>query len=86
MVNLLFPAVVTYYKRKCVHEVLVNGLVKLAQETVWLLVMTIAFEWDVKSQTKQANNRVKCAKYETLQFAHVLILYIYVQCLIANYN
>ena len=37
------------------HEVLVNRLVKLVQEKVWLdcLDMTIAVDWDVKPQTKQ---------------------------------
>ena len=33
--------VVVSYKRKFVHEVLVNGLVKLVQEKVWLGDMTI---------------------------------------------
>ena len=40
---------------KYVHKVLVNCLVQLAQEKVWLgdLDMTIAVDWDVKHQTKQ---------------------------------
>ena len=33
--------VVVSWKRKCVHEVLVNGLVKLAQEKVWLGELTV---------------------------------------------
>ena len=32
---------VVSYKQKCVHEVLVNGLVKLAQEKVLLGALTI---------------------------------------------
>ena len=47
--------VVVSYKRKYVHKVLVNCLVKFAQEKVWLgdsLDMTIAVDWDVKNQTK----------------------------------
>ena len=44
------------YKRKYVHKVLVNRLVKLVQEKVWLgemtvPPMTIAVDWDVKKQT-----------------------------------
>ena len=42
------------HKRKCVHEVLVNPLVKLAQEKVWLRDrpdMIKAVDWDVKHQT-----------------------------------
>ena len=34
--------VVVSYKRKYVHEVLVNPLVKLAQEKVWLGELTVA--------------------------------------------
>ena len=59
-------------KRKYVHEVLVNGLVKLAQKKSvvrWTDVpdMTIAVDWDVKNQTKQ-NQTVflsfsKCVKF-----------------------
>ena len=49
---------VVSYKRKYVHEVLVNCLVKLAQEknvVRWIdcPAMTIAVDWDVKNQTKQ---------------------------------
>ena len=49
--------VVVSYKRKYVHKVLVNRLVKLAQEksvvrwTDWP-DMTIAVDWDAKHQTK----------------------------------
>ena len=48
------------YKRKYVHEVLVNRLFKLAQEKSvvrWTdrLDMTIAVEWDMKQQIKQTN-------------------------------
>ena len=50
--------VVVRLKRKYVHEVLVNGLVKLAQEKSLVRWtdrpdMTIAVDWDVKNQTKQ---------------------------------
>ena len=50
--------VVVSYKRKYVHEVLVNTLVKLAQEksvASWTDSpgMTIAVDWDIKNQTKQ---------------------------------
>ena len=50
--------VVVSYKRKYVNEVLVNCLVKLAQEKSvvrWTncLDMTIAVDWDVKNQTKK---------------------------------
>ena len=49
--------VVVSYKRKHVHEVLVNCLVKLDQEKSvvrWTdrSNMTIAADWDVKQQTK----------------------------------
>ena len=49
--------VVVNYKRKCVHDVLVNCLVKLAQEKSVVRLtdppdMTIAVDWDVKNQTK----------------------------------
>ena len=40
--------VIVSYKRKYVHEVLVNRFVKLAQRPD----MTIAVDWDVKKQTK----------------------------------
>ena len=43
--------VVVSYKRKYVHGVLVNGLVSLAQEKVWLDELTKAVDWDVKQQT-----------------------------------
>ena len=38
------------YKGKCVHEVLFNRLVKLAQEKVWLGERTIAVDWDVTNK------------------------------------
>ena len=47
--------VVVSSKRKYVHEVLVNCLVKLAQEKVWLgelTVLTIAVDLEVRNQTK----------------------------------
>ena len=49
--------VVVSYKRKYVHEVLVNCLVKLALEKSVVMWtdrpnMTIAVDWDVKNQTK----------------------------------
>ena len=43
------------------HKVMVNRLVKLAQEKVWLgdvtdqSDMTITVDWDLKNQTKQAD-------------------------------
>ena len=40
------PRRVVSYKRKYVHEVLVNRLVKLAQEIVWCPDMTIAVDRD----------------------------------------
>ena len=51
--------VVVSYKQKYVHKVLVNRLVKLAQEKSVVRLtdrpdMTIAVDWDVKHQTKQA--------------------------------
>ena len=50
--------VVVSYKQKYVHEVLVNSLVKLAQEKSVVRWtdrpdITIAVDWDVKNQTKQ---------------------------------
>ena len=61
---ILFPSidsrrvVVSYILRKYVHEVLVNCLVKLAQEKSvvrWTdrADMTIAVDWDVKNQTNE---------------------------------
>ena len=49
---------VVSYKRKYVHEVLVNRLFKLAHEKVWLdehvrPTMTIAVDWEVEQQKKQ---------------------------------
>ena len=51
--------VVVSYKRKYVHKVLVNRLVKLAQEKSVVRCtdqpdMTIAVDWDVKNQTNQS--------------------------------
>ena len=65
--------VVVSYKRKYVHEVLINGLVKLAKEKSVVMWtdrpdMFIAVGWDVKSQTKQENIRQtdpRCRKEET---------------------
>ena len=55
-----FRRVVVSYKRKYVYEVLVNSLVKVAQEKVWLGAycpnMTIAVDWDLKNQTKPKKN------------------------------
>ena len=50
------------YKRKYVHEVLVNRLVKLVQDksTVWGIGrpnMNKAVDWDFKHQIKQNNQR-----------------------------
>ena len=45
--------VVVSYKRKYVHKVLVNRLVKLAKEKEWCPDMTTAVDWDVKHQTKE---------------------------------
>ena len=42
------------------HQVLVNHLVKLAEEKVWLgdcPDMTIAVDWDIKHQTKQTKQK-----------------------------
>ena len=51
---ILFPSadsrrVIVSYKRKYVQELLVNRLVKLAPEKVWIYrpSMTIAVDWDV---------------------------------------
>ena len=44
------------YKLKYVHEVLINHLVKLAQEKVLLGELTIAFDRDVKNQINPTNN------------------------------
>ena len=63
--------VVVSCKRKYVHKVLVNCLVKLAQEKVWLgeltvlTCMTIAFDGDVnhvKNQTEQTKMFTLCIK------------------------
>ena len=52
--------VVVSYKRKYVHKVLVNELVKLVEEKSVVrgtdrLNMTIAVGWEVKHQSKQTN-------------------------------
>ena len=49
--------VVVSYKQKCVHDLLVNCLVKLSQEKKCDMVsclsgVTIAVDWDLKKQTK----------------------------------
>ena len=60
--------VIVSCKRKFVHIVLVNCVVKLAEEKVWLgeltipTCMTIAFDWDVKNQTKQTKLFTLCIK------------------------
>ena len=60
--------VVVCYKRKHVHQVLVNHLVKLVQEKSVVRRtdhpdMTIAVDWDVKHQTKQTKNQDEHAFY-----------------------
>ena len=50
------------YKQKYVHGLLVNCSVKLAQEKCvfkWTdrLDLTIAVDWDIKSQTKQTKRQ-----------------------------
>ena len=55
---------VVSYKRKYAHEALVNRLVKLVQEKLWLGEMTvpdmdIAVEWDVKQQTKPSQKIIQ---------------------------
>ena len=51
-----YTFVVVNYKRKYLREVLVNRLVKLAQKSLVRLTdflnMTIAVDWNIKSQTK----------------------------------
>ena len=52
------------YKRKYVHKVLVNSLVKLAKEKSVVRLtdrpdMTIAVDWDVKNQTKTKEINMK---------------------------
>ena len=56
--------VVVSYKRKYLHELLVNRLFKPAQEKVWLGELTVPqwpklLTWDVKQQNKQTNKMVK---------------------------
>ena len=57
MVILLLPLVVSY-KRKYVHEVQANRLLKNAQENLWLGELTIAVYWDVKPQTKHTKKHI----------------------------
>ena len=57
--------VVVSYKRKYVHELLVNRLFKPAQENVWLGAMTIAVDLGRKA-TKQTNKQtfhICCLRY-----------------------
>ena len=67
--------VVVSYKQKCVHEVLVNHLVKIAQEkrvVRWTdrLNMTITVDWDVKNKIKQTKQwtilNLTVSNYQTL--------------------
>ena len=62
--------VVVSYKRKYVHKVLINHLLKFAEEKVRLgeltfllfvtfLTMTIAVDWDVEHLTKQINKQIQ---------------------------
>ena len=44
--------IVVSYKQSYAHKILVNHLVKLAQEKMWLGKLTIAVDRDVKNQTK----------------------------------
>ena len=55
--------VVVSYKRKYVHELLVNRLFKPAQEKVWLGELTVPqwpqlLTWDVKQQNQPTNNNI----------------------------
>ena len=53
------------YKRKYLHNLLVNRLFKLTQEQVWLGELTvlswpyIAVAWDIKQQNRQTNKQMK---------------------------
>ena len=49
--------VVVSYKRKYVHEVLFNRLVKLAQERVWLGEPTVRHDHSVKNSNKKTNKQ-----------------------------
>ena len=60
------------------HEELANHLAKLAQEEVWLSVltvdcpvMTIAVDWDVKNQTKQT---IFITKLQLHSLNHVFLI------------
>ena len=59
------------------HKVLVNPLVKLAQEKVWLgeltVVKTIAVHWDVKPQAKQTNKK---KAIDVLNFSILIIQFV----------
>ena len=61
------PYSVVSYKREYVHEVLVNCLVKPAQEKVWLDSdrpdIPIAVNWDIKNQTKPTNEPYSAIPY-----------------------
>ena len=48
--------VVVIFKQKYLHKVLINRLVKLAQEKCDRLDMTIAVDLDVKPQIKQTKS------------------------------
>ena len=52
--------VVDSYKQTNVQKVLVNPLVKLAQEKKCGHDMTIPVDWDVKHQTKPKQNQPVC--------------------------
>ena len=67
--------VVVSYKRKYVHKVLVNRLVKLAQEKCMNKStdspnMTISVDWDIKHQNKQAKLLKKPSDQDPHCFLH----------------
>ena len=53
----LFKKVVVSYKRKYVHELLVNRLFKPAQEKVWLGELTIAVDLRRKATKQTKTNK-----------------------------
>ena len=72
--------VVVSYKQKYMHEVLVNHLLKLAQEKVWLgeltvPAMTIAVDWDVKQQNKQTKNHSRRVVSYKEKYVHKVLVY-----------